>query len=87
MIKEDMFADSAIVEIKQFHGNIIENSANVSKIKLKFKRKKINSEKQPTGEGMFSGEHAKKCKSSHSIVVHSLSENSSDSNSGSEVDL
>ena len=87
MIKEDMFADSAIVEIKQFHDNIIENSANVSKIKLKSKRKKINSEKQPTAEGMFSGEHAKKCKSSHSIVVHSSSENSSDSNPGSEVDL
>ena len=87
MIKEDMFAGSATVEIKKFHDNMTDKSANISKIKLKCQRKKNNSEKQPTIEVIFSGEHAKKCKSSHSIVVDSSSKNSSDSNSGSEVDL
>ena len=86
-VKEDMFADSAIVEIKKFHDSMTEKSANVSKIKLKSKRKKINSEKQPTIEVMFSAEYAERCKSNHSIVVDSSSENPSDSNSGSEVDL
>ena len=55
MIKEDMFADSAIVEIKQFHGNIIENSANVSKIKLKFKRKKSTQKNNPQVKVCFQG--------------------------------
>ena len=64
MIKEDMFADSAIVEIKQFHDNMIKETANVAKIKLYLKEKN-QLRKQPTIEVMFSGEYAKKCKSSH----------------------
>ena len=64
MIKEDMFAGSAIVEIKQFHDNMIKETANVAKIKLYLKEKN-QLRKQPTIEVMFSGEYAKKCKSSH----------------------
>ena len=67
---------------------MIEKAVNVSKIQLKSKRTKINFEKQPRIEVMFSKEYAKKCsKFSHSIVVNASSENSCDSDSGSEVDL
>ena len=67
---------------------MIEKAVNVSKIQLKSKTTKINLEKQPRIEVTFSEEYAKKCsKFSHSIVVNSSSDNSCDSNSGSEVDL
>ena len=54
---------------------MIDKTVNVSKIKLKYKRRKFNSEKQPKIEVMFSWEYAEKSnKSSHSIVKDSLPE-------------